>query len=193
MAETKKATGFTPEQMEIIQGMLSEARSNNTKDTSSISVYNSRDPKSIESVNVKRIEGKFVVGFKDLQNDSFKKIPKYLSYEAMPSRGLVKEPFITLILSDDGKEFEEKKMALVDYTDEREYYQAKCIEVKIKKIIEDHGILGSSGEYAGEVDAKGVPVTRQTVLAQTEREERVFVVELPSFAKPVEMISAFLA
>lgn len=84
-------------------------------------------------------------------------------------------------------------MMLVDYMNEREKYQAKCVEVKVKKVIEDHGILGSSGEYAVAVDDKGQPMQRQQILAQTEHEEREFLVELPGFSAPVSFIGDFLA
>lgn len=185
---------FSKEQMEIIQSMLSEVRNNSTRGgVDPISMYNQRDPKSIESVNVRRIDGMFVLGFKNFQKDSFKKKPQYLIYKADPTRGLFKEPFITLLLSSDGVDFVEKEMMLVDYMNEREYYKAPVKEVKLKKIIEDHGVLGSSGEYAVAINDKGIPEARQTILAQTEREERTFIVELPGFEKPVEFIADFLA
>lgn len=193
--EAKKVP-FTPEQMEIMQQMLAEAREsgNQRKGSDAISIYNARDPKSIESVNVKRIEGKYVLGFKNFQSDSFKKKPQYLIYKADPTRGLYKEPYITLILQEnENEEKVEKEMMLVDYMNEREKYQAKCVEVKVKKVIEDHGILGSSGEYAVAVDDKGQPMQRQQILAQTEHEEREFLVELPGFSAPVSFIGDFLA
>lgn len=190
----KSEVPFNAEQMSIIQQMLAEARdSNRSSNISAISMYNQRDPKSIESVNVKRIDGKFVVGFKNWQKDSFKKKPQYLVYKAMPERGLYKEPYITLLLSEDGVTFDEKEMSLVDYHDEREYYKAKCLNVEVKKVIEDNGYLGSSGEYATAVDDRGMPMARPTILAQVEREERVFTVELPGFEKPQEFIGDYLA
>ncbi len=84
-------------------------------------------------------------------------------------------------------------MPLVDYMNEREYYKAKVLDVKLKVITEDHGFLGSTGEYATAVDEKGLPIQRPTILAQTQREERVFTVELPGFEKPFSFISDFLA
>lgn len=184
---------FSAEQMTIIQKMLAEVRENTSSNRpDSVSMYNLRDPKSIETVNVRRIDGKFVIGFKDFQNDSFKKKPKYLNYKAVPERGLLREPFITLILSD-GKEEITKEILLVDYVDQREYYRAKVLNIKLKKIIEDHGVLGSSGEYARAIDDRGKFLERPSILAQTEREERVFLVELPDFKEPVEFISDFLA
>lgn len=195
-AKAKKVP-FNKEQMDVIQQMLAEVReaSNNRSSVDTISMYNMRDPKSIETVNVKRIDGKYVLGFKDFQKDSFKKIPKYLVYKADPTRGLFKEPFITLMLSEDGEEIEEREMMLVDYMSNREYYKARCLKVNEKEVIEDHGVLGSTGEYAVAVDDKGMPTSRPTILAQTKRTIRTFMVELPTETGKFdyEFIADFLA
>lgn len=194
--EIKKSdVPFTSEQMSIIQSMLEQARnsaSNRTVD--SVSMYNLRDPKSIETVNVNRIDGKFVVGFVNHQKDSFKKKPQYLVYKPfVHATGLLqKEPYVTLILSEDGETFEEKEMALVDYMAEKDKIKCKVLNIDVKKIVEDHGVLGSSGEFAVAVDSKGLPEARPTILAQTEHEVRVFTVELEGFKKPYDFISDFL-
>jgi hypothetical protein len=193
----KEKVAFTAEQMEIIQSMLAETRqASSERRVDAISMYNMRDPKAIESVNIKRINGKFVMGFKNFQNDPFKKTPRYLEYKKDEARGLLQEPFITLLLQEDEKsKVEEFPMLLLDYVTQgkRDQYQAKVVDIKRKKVIEDHGYLGSSGEFATAVDEKGNPEKRTAIMAQTEREERVFLVELPGFSEPVEFIPDFLA
>jgi hypothetical protein len=195
--KVKKTAGvaFSAEQMEVIQSLIVEARNDSSNRRSdAISMYNMRDPKAIESVNVKRYNGMFVIGFKNHQSDPMKKAPKWLQYKADPTRGLFKEPYITLILQADGKtEIEEKEIMLIDYMNDREFFQAKCLEVKVKKDIKQYGYLGQSPDYAPEVDDKGVPVVRSKVLAEVETEIRVFMVELPGFDAPVEFIADVLA
>lgn len=192
-----KTVPFTAEQMEIIQKMMSDVRESSRNSVpDAISMYNLRDPKAIETVNVKRIDGMFVLGFKNFQNDPYKKKPKYLKYKKDEVRGLLNEPFITLLLSDGSqKEPIEKEMLLLDYVvqGKQDQFRAKVLDVRKKEVIEDHGFLGSSGEFAVAVDEKGIPEKRPTLLAQTKHEERVFVVELPGFDKPVEFIPDFLA
>jgi len=195
----KKDVVFDADQMAVIQSMIEQARAgNDSRRPDAISMYNLRDPKKIETVNVKRIDGKFVMGFVNHQKDAFKKKPKWLEYELDNSRGgpASREPFITLLLQEDeNSQVEKRKMLLVDYVTEgkRDQYQAKVVHIDLKEVIEDHGYLGARGEYAGEVDDKGVPVTSTKILAQTKHEERVFLVELPGFSKPVSFISDFLA
>lgn len=194
MAEKEVKTNMVPfdeQQMQIIQQMIVEAKGSRSSEVTSVSMYNQRDPKSIETVNVRRIDGHFVVGWKNVQKDSFKKKPLYLQYKPIHDKG-AKEPFITLILSDDGINLTEKEMPLVDYMTEQDRYKAKVLKVDIKKVIEDHGYLGSTGEYATAVDSRGLPESRPTILAQTEHEVRVFTVELPGFEKPWEFIAEFL-
>lgn len=193
----KKSVQFSPEQIEIIQQMLNESRKSASEPRpDAISMYNLRDPKTIETVNVKRIDGMFVMGFENFQKDPYKKKPRYIQYKKDESRGLLKEPFITLILQENEDSTPIKKeMLLVDYVNEgkRDQYQAKVVKIEKKEIIEDHGFLGSTGGFAVAVDDKGLPEKRATILAQTKREERVFLVELPGFSKPVEFIPDFLA
>ncbi len=188
---------FNEDQLAAIQAMLDQVRKNgDSRRPDAISMYNLRDPKKIESVMVKRIDGKFVMGWKNLQKDSMKKKAKWLDYKKDESRGLLREPFVTLLLQEDEKSpVEEKEMLLLDYVTDgkRDQFKAKVVRIDEKDIIEDHGILGSKGEYAGEIDDKGMPVQRTTVLAQTKRTERVFYVELPGFSKPQMFISDWLA
>ena len=192
--KNKTSIPFNAEQMEIINQMISQVKESSSRNgADAVSVYNTRDPKSIESVNVRQINGKFVIGFKNLQQNKFKNTPLWLTYKDDKIRGLTREPFITLILSENGKDKEELEMMLVDYVTTRDTFKAKCINVEVKEIVEDHGVLGSTGEYAVSVDDKGLPTSRPSVLAQTKREERVFTVELPGFESPVEFISDFLA
>ncbi len=172
--------------------MLEETRKNtDVQRPDAISMYNLRDPKKIESVNIKRIDGKFVMGFKNFQKDAFKKTPQWLQYELDASRGgaPTREPFVTLFLQEnEADEVTERKMMLVDYITEgkRDQYQAKVLDVKVEEIIESHGFLGGRGEYAGAIDEKGAPSVVPKILAETKREKRTFFVELPGFSKPVE-------
>ncbi len=188
---------FTAEQLAVINQLMDQAVKNNSGASSPnnpISMYNIRDPKKIETVNVKRFGPKFVVGFKNLQNDPFKKIPKYYKAGVDPIRKLTNEPYVVLLLSDNGVDIEEKEVLLVDYMNERENYVAKVLEVKEKETIHDHGILGQRSDNMGmAVDSKGLPEPRTTVLAQSKTTERSFVVQLPGFETTTEFISDFLA
>jgi len=185
---------FTPDQLSAINSMISAAvRSSAQTGNDPISVYGQRDPKSIERVNVKRMFGKFVVGFKNVQNDPMRKDPKYISYEFDPIRKLDHQPYITLFLSEDGKNIEEKKVLHTDYYCDREKFEAKVLDIKINKEIKDNGILGSRGSYAPEIDDKGNVITRTKVKAEYVEQKRIFFVELPGFDKPVEFIEDFLA
>ncbi len=189
---------LTAEQMAWVQQMI-EGSKRNSNDSNAFSVYGQRDPKKIETVNVKRFVAndgvvKFVVGFKNHQNDPFKKVPKYTTYEFDPVSKRDLQPYITLLLSDGttdskgGLVQEEKHVRLLDYVDYRERYDAKVIRVEKREIIEDHGILGSSA-IAGEIDASGKPIHHSAVKQETKREEMVFFVELPGFEDPVEFIN----
>lgn len=190
----KNVAPFNADQMEIIQAMIQEARGENNRRPDAISMYNLRDPKAIESVRVKRMYGKFVMGFKNLQTDPLKKTPKYLVYKADATRGLFKEPFVTLLLQQDEKSpVEEKEVLLLDYMTEREFLQVPVVKIDLDKKIKSYGYLGSNGEYAGEVDEHDKPVARMKVLAEVQTEERVFFLELPGFSQPVSFISDFLA
>lgn len=187
---------FSPEQLAAINGMISEAVRSSAQtgnSSSAVSVYGQRDPKSIERVNVKRMFGKFVLGFKDMQNDPMKKVPKYLTYEFDPIRKLDAQPYITLLLSNDGKDIEERKVMLTDYYRDREKFEAKVVDIKVKKTIKDDGILGSRGSFAAEVDDKNNPITRSKIKAESVIETRTFMVELPGFSEPVEFIQDFFA
>lgn len=188
---------FTDEQLQVINAMMqkvvTETRTSNPN--APISMYNLRDPKKIETVNVKRFLGKFVMGFKNLQMDPFKKTPKYYRFGVDPIRKLANEPYVTLLLSDDGKvPYEEREVLLIDYMNERETFVAKVLEVKLKENIHDHGILGRiSGDMGLAVDAKGNPESRPTIAQQSKTIERTFVVQLPGFDVTSEFISDFLA
>jgi hypothetical protein len=192
--DKKAKVAFSPEQMEIIQKMLNEAKEGNKNSSpSSLSMYNVRDIKAIETVNVKRYDGKFVIGLKDYNTDSFKKKPRYWVLKEDKSRGLVKEPFVTLILSNEEGTQEEKEIPLVDYTNDRDFFKAKVVKIDVKEIIDDNGVLGAQGDFAVSINEKGIPESRPTIRAEVKREERVFYVELPGFSKPVAFIPDFLA
>lgn len=189
------AVTFSAEQLAAVNALIEKAVRSSRQDDDSgnkaISVYGMRDPKTIETVNVRRFDGKFVIGFKNHQKDSFKKEPQYIVYKPDPIRKLNREPYITLILSD-GKETEEREVLLIDYYEQRrDSYQAKVVDIKVEKIIDDHGRLGTTPGMAKEVDASGKPIIRNTIKAESMREKRTFLVELPGFDKPVEFLDDF--
>lgn len=192
----KENVTFSPEQLAVVNDLIAKSVRSSSREgqNSAISVYGQRDPKSIESVNVKRMFGKFVVGFKNLQNDPMRMdVPKYLRYGVDPFRKLDNQPFITLLLSNDGEEIEEKEVLLTDYYRDRETFQAKVVEIKVNKDIQDHGLLGRSGNMAREVDDKGRLVMHSAVKAESVKETRTYFAELPGFNKPVEFNQDFLA
>lgn len=189
--KTEQVT-FTPEQMEVISKMIA-SKSVKQSENEPISMYNVRDKKKIETVNVSRFDGKFVIAFKDQNNDPYEVTPKYYVTKHDLNRRLADVPYITLILSD-GKESEEKEVALIDYLNHRKKHQAKVVHIDLQEIIEDHGLLGRIGaDTAGMIDEKGRPVQAQAIRAQSKRTIRKFYVELPGFDKPVEFIEDFLA
>lgn len=191
--QEEKEAKFTPEQLAIVNDMIAKSvRSSSIEKDSAVSVYGQRDPKSIETVNVKRMLGKFVLGFKDVQNDPLKKVPKYIKYQFDPIRKLNDQPYITLILSSDGKDIEEKEVIISDYYNQRDSFQAKVVDIKIEKTVQDHGYLGSSS-VAREIDGKGNILNRVKVKAESVKEVRTFYVELPGFSEPVKFIEDFLA
>lgn len=181
---TGQNVSFTPEQMGFINEMIARNSKQQRSPNEAYSVYGQRDPQSIDTVNVKRFDGKFVIGFKNLQNDIYKKhIPKYVENDFDPISQLRSQPFITLILSD-GVEEVEKKVRLLDYYDNRDRFDAKVLKIERKTVIEDHGTLGSSS-LAVEIGADGKPVTRPSLKQETKHEVMVFHVELPGFDEPV--------
>ena len=190
----KEPVGFTPEQLSEVNRLIAESVRSSARETGEAqSVYGQRDPKNIESVNVRRIFGKFVVGYKNLQTDPMRKdVPKYLRYGNDPYRKLDNVPFITLILSDGTNE-EEKEVMLTDYYRDRDSYQAKVVDTVTKKDIQNHGLLGRTGNMAREVDDKGHLVIRSAVKAESVKVITRYMVELPGFDKPVEFNQDFLA
>lgn len=205
--ENKKAkVQFTDEQMAVINDMIKE-RLNSSKSarpsghSEGLSVYDARDPKKIESVNVRRFDGKFVIGFVDHSNGQSKK-PKYIltKSDGSPDNKRGGLPYITLILADgetDSKgklKTEEKEILLTEYMDERKNsYTAKLIDIIEKEEVIDTGFLGRNGTFAGEVDSENKPVTRSKIKAQYKMLTRVFIVELPGFVDPVELKEDFVA
>jgi hypothetical protein len=189
-----KEVTFTAEQLAAVNEMIAKSmkQNNNPAVDNGVSVYGQRDPKSIESVNVKRIFGKFVLGFKDVQNDPLKKTAQYISYQFDPIRKLNNQAYLTLLLSNDGKDIEEKEIIISDYYYNREYYQAKVVDIEVNKEIQDHGYLGNSA-MAREIDGKGNVIQRPKIKAESVKETRRFLVELPGFEKNVWFIEDFLA
>lgn len=193
----KAATvSFTPEQLDLVQKMIEASKGNGTSTRGAISRYSDvRDPKSIETVNVSRFDGKWVLGFKDLNIDAYRKTPKYSENKLDIIRKLPDQPFVTLLLSSDGKETVEKEVSLVDYMNNREKVQCKVEKVFKKEIIDDKGLLGRQGSsgVAGAIDDNGNLLTPTAIKAEVMRVELTFLVEIPGFTKPVEFIEAFLA
>lgn len=187
--ESIKDVTFTPEQMEVIQKLI---QSNKGNVNEPLSVYNKRDKTKIETVNVSRFDGKYVIGFKNLQNDPYDKTPRYFQEKLDIKRKLPDQPFVTLILSD-GKETEEKEVSLIDYMNYRKKIPMKVVHIEKKEIIEDKGILGRNAEMGQAIDEYGNPERGTAVKAEFKRVEMVFYVDIPGFSKPVEMIDAFLA
>lgn len=192
----KPPVTFSNEQIAVINQMFEDRMKGMPTDRNNpnnpISVYNLRDPKKIETVKVSRFDAKWVVSFKNLQNDPYKKIPKYLRYGVDPIRKLNNEPYVTLNLSADGKTFEEKEVLLIDYMDNRDRVDIKVLECKVETKIHDHGILGAQNNYGIAVDEKGKPEARPTILAQSKSEIRTFVVQLPGFETTTEFSTDFL-
>lgn len=180
----KKAVTFSPEQIDLIDQMF-EARIKSSKGTASpnnaISMYNIRDPKRIDTVKVNRFDAKWVLGFKNLQKDPYKKAPNYLRYGVEPTRKLQNEPYVTLLLSSDGKDIEEKEVLLVDYMAYKDGKNIPVIKCNVKEVINNHGILGQSGQFAVAVNEKGNPESRPTIAAESKSEIRTFEVKLPIF------------
>ena len=144
----KKAVVFSPEQMSAIDEMFKNFQKDSKSSRSpneAVSMYGLRDPKTISSVKVSRFDGHWVVGFKNQQTDPYKKTPKYYKIGIDPIRKLFNEPFVTLLLSDDGEKIEEKEVMLVTYLENRDTANLDVLEIKKTPHIYDHGILGSSG------------------------------------------------
>lgn len=198
----KPPVTFTPEQIDVISQMFKEhtasvQNSGRRGDSpNAVSMYNVRDSKSIETVKVNRFDNgtgmKWVIGYKNLQNDKYKKTPKYLRYGIDPIRKLHNEPYITLLLSDNGEETVEKEVMLVDYMQNRDQKDIPVVNIKIESVINDHGVLGSRGEYAGLINEKGNLEARPTILAQSKSEIRVFTVQLPDFPTTTDFSTDFL-
>lgn len=201
MADTKKEIKasnitFSPEQLDLVQKMIEASKSTSNNDRTSISRYtNIRDPKSIEQVNVSRFDGMFVVGFKDLNNDAYRKVPKYSENKLDISRKLPDQPFVTLLLSNDGEKIVEKEVSLINYMDFREKIPCKVVKINKKEIIDDKGLLGQggSGGFAGEVDKDNKIIQNVAVKAEVLREEITVLVEVPGFVEPYLFKEVFLA
>lgn len=182
------------DQLDYLFKMLEQSK-NTGSQGNGFSVYGQRDPRKIETVNVKRFEGKFVVGFVDFQNDPFKKhVPKYTTVEFDPIRKIDFQPYITLVLSDGSENADgelvttERKVRLLDYVDYRERFDAKVIRIEKKDVIDNYGQLGGHA-MASEIDAKGNKISYPSINKETKREVMTFFVELPGFSKPVEFIN----
>ena len=177
---TKAPVTFTEEQLALVQKMISDASSNaQASSNNPISPYNVRDIKKIETVNVRRFEGMYVLGFKNLQKDPFKKAPLYVEYGVDIARKLSNEPYVTLLLSNDGNDIVEKKVLLIDYMNNRDTYIAKVLSITEDVKINDHGVLGRVGSDMGtSIGTDGKVERGPAVSMQTKSIIRTFNVEL---------------
>jgi len=184
---------FNADQMEIIQQMIKQGQQRGVNEP--LSVYGQRDPRQISTVKVSNFNGKFVVGFKDLNTNPFKKEPKYSIEKADPSRNLKKEPHVVLILSSNGTDMEELEVPLVDFMDQRMRIEVPVVHMEKVEVIKDHGVLGRIGnDVAFAVDDNGKPLQRVALKAESKEVIMKFYVQLPGFAHPVEFIgNDFLA
>lgn len=183
---------FNSEQMEIINQMIAQASQRGSSEP--LSVYGKRDPRVIENVKVSQFDGKFVIGFKNLQNNPYKTTPKYSITKPGYDGKAAKEPYVTLLLSNDGVDIEEKEVALVDFMNFRDRIELPILKMEKKEVINDHGVLGrQGGDFAVEIGDNGQPVTPTAVKAESKQLIMKFYVQLPGFEKPVEFIEDFLA
>lgn len=193
------STPFTPDQMEYVLQMINNNRpSAESSRSSAVSLFKDvRNPKEIMSCPVYRFDGKFVIGFKDLNKDPYRKAPKYSENKLDINRKLSDQPFVTLLLSLDGVDVEEKEVPLIDYMNNRMKVEIPKSDFTIEQrdVITDYGILGrgASNQFAQDFDASGRPAMLQNIKAETKTTERTFIVKLPGFEKPVTYIEAFLA
>ena len=187
---------FSTEQLELVQKMIEASKGSSGNARTTISRYTDvRDPKKVEKVKVSRFDGKFVLGFKNLNTDPYRKDPKYSENKFDAHRKLDAQPFVTLLLSENGSDISEKEVSLIDYMNNRTQVECKVKNIETTEIIDDKGILGrqGTGGYASAVDELGNPEKPIAIKAEVKRVERVFHVEIPGFSKPVEFIEAFLA
>lgn len=184
---------LNPEQLEYLMKMIENSKAEENK-TNGFSLYDMRDPKNIETVNVKQFDGKFVIAFKDFQNNPFKKNPKYTTMKFDPVTGKNSQPYLTLILSDGSEDengkliTEEREVRLIDYVEQRERFDAKVLNTEKRSVIKNFGVLGGHA-MASEVDAKGNKVSYPNVNKETKEEVMIFHVELPGFSKPLEFLN----
>lgn len=190
--------GFTPEQMDLVTKMI-EASKSTRNERGVVSRYSDvRDPKSITKVKVSRFDGKFVLGFKDLNTDPYRKAPKYCENKLDLLRKLPDQPFVTLLLSaGEDDEITEKEVSLITYMDNRSKEECDVDHIEETTFIDDKGLLGryagGPGVSVGAIDDMGKFTTPVQVKAEVKRVERVYFVKVPGFEKPVSFIEAFLA
>lgn len=186
-------TSFTPEQLEVVQRLIAESKSNQ-KDNGPLSVYGARDPREITHVKVSMFEGKFVIGFKDFQTNPYSKDKKFYQEKSLPERGLNRQPFVTLLLTSDGEDVEELEVALIDYMNYRTRIELPVESIEKKEVIEDHGVLGKRGEgMAVGLDSEGKPLSQLTLKAESKKTIMKFYVKLPDTDKVIEFTEDLLA
>ena len=189
-------TKITPEMLSAIQSLLGER--DKKAGTDGLSLYTDvRDPLKVEEVRVKRFDNQFVVGYKNLNTDSYSSTPIYTVNKAYPDRKLNAEPHITLLLADgtedaNGLVITEKEVALIDYMTYRTEVILPVIEFKAVEDIIDKGRLGVRGG-AFETDGSGNPVARLSVKKEVRMVDYFVTVQPKDFAKPISINQLFLA
>ncbi len=191
---------FSPEQMDLVMQLIAANKESTTNERgqSAISRFTDvRNPKEIMTCPVYRFDGKFVLGFKDLNKDPYRKAPKYSEAKLDINRGLKDQPFVTLLLSNDGVDIEEKEVPLIDYVNNRMKVEIPKgdFEIKNDDVIKDYGVIGrgGGGAFAQDIGGNGQPISPVKIKAETKETQRTFIVKLPGFEKPVTFIEAFLA
>jgi len=184
---------FTESQMAVVQKMIEDTKASQSNG-GAISVYGKRDPRVITHVKVSVFDGKFVIGFKDLQNNPYVNIPKYSSVKTDINRKLNNQPFVTLLLSNDGVEIEEREVSLIDFMDSRGRVELEVLKMEKKENIKDHGLLGRpGGSFASGLNDEGGTLSKQSIKAESKELIMKFYVQPEGFAKAIELREDFLA
>lgn len=188
---------FSPEQMDYIQNLIAQSKEPNNERGQAISMFsNIRNPKEIMSVPMYRFDGKWMIGYKNLNKDPYRKMPKYYELKFDLNRKLSDQPYVTLLLSEDGKEITEKEVLVLDYINNRTRVNIEKGNFSIieKDLISDHGILGrSNGTFADDYSSPTQMATPVKIKMETKTIVRTFIINVPGFEQPVEMIGEFLA
>ena len=185
--------GFTEEQLRAVKRMIEEQKSESNSNDA-VSVYGKKDFRVLTNVKVSIFNGKFVIGFVNLQNNKYDARPKYSVMKTDIVRKLNNQPFLTLMLSNDGEDIEQLEVALIDYVDNRTRMSLPIIKQETEEVITDHGLLGHpGGNFASGVNKEGWALSRQSIKAESKEVIRTFYVQPEGFKKAVQLREEFLA